>query len=344
MNTLILLAAGAAPDTLTLQQRPECPGLARWLVRGGLRSDRRLAGDPLPELPEDAWLRECLGIDEGSCVRGLEAHTPGLHPPWWSLRPCHVHLGMDHALLADPQELAVSQEEAAALAGVAAPVFAEAGLALVIQDPQVWRVQGPPLDLSAWPWNLASGRDISAYQPHGSQARAWRRMLTEVQMLWHEHPVNTARAAQGQRSINALWLDGFVRALPTPGSRGLLLSAEVAMRGIAGAAGWRTQDIAQPWDEAQHSGIDTVLVDLGFWRRPRRLGDDPAWLQAWASAQAWLQSADALRLLETAQRSKAAIRIVLTGERRILELAAQERPAWRFWQRFDPMQTIIGTS
>src|SRR5690606_38216705 len=44
--------------------------------------------------------------------------------------------------------------------------------------------------------------------------RPWRRLLNEIQMAWHEHPVNEARVARGVPPVNALWLYGGARAWP----------------------------------------------------------------------------------------------------------------------------------
>ncbi|MFO8025628.1 MAG: hypothetical protein R6U90_10795, partial [Thiohalophilus sp.] len=36
----------------------------------------------------------------------------------------------------------------------------------------------------------------------------WRRLMNEVQMLLHDHPVNQQRAAEGRLTVNSLWLWG----------------------------------------------------------------------------------------------------------------------------------------
>jgi hypothetical protein len=45
--------------------------------------------------------------------------------------------------------------------------------------------------------------------PEGRDGQLIRRLMNELQMVLHEHPVNERRAAQGQRTINAVWLWGF---------------------------------------------------------------------------------------------------------------------------------------
>jgi hypothetical protein len=49
---------------------------------------------------------------------------------------------------------------------------------------------------------------IHAHLPRGDHAKAWRRWLSEIQMLLHEHPVNAARDAAGRAPVTGLWLSG----------------------------------------------------------------------------------------------------------------------------------------
>jgi len=44
--------------------------------------------------------------------------------------------------------------------------------------------------------------------PAGRDAAALRRLLTEIQMVLHQHPVNQQREAHGMPSLNAAWLSG----------------------------------------------------------------------------------------------------------------------------------------
>jgi hypothetical protein len=45
--------------------------------------------------------------------------------------------------------------------------------------------------------------------PTGPQGAELRRLMTEIQMLLHEHPINRARARGGLPAINAVWLWGL---------------------------------------------------------------------------------------------------------------------------------------
>jgi len=338
MNPITLLCAGAAPDAdpAGALRLPAASALQRLLVGGRTAQDRQIAGDPLPELPEDAWLRSEFGVPAGDAIQACAGAGLGLAPPWWGLRPCHLHLGIDHALLTDPTQLGLEPAESAELARSAAPAFEAAGLVLQAPRPEAWFALGAPWALQAWPWTLASGRHVIAYQPAGQAARAWRRLLTEVQMGWHDHPVNLAREQAGRRPVNALWLDGFVTAPLAARGRGLLISDCPALTGLAGAAGWQTRGHAQPLpDWGRDAG--PVLVDLDVWRTPRRMGDAHAWAQAWTQAEGWLDGPQwrALRAI-----APGALRVVLTGERRILTLAADPGRRWRWWRRFDALAAL----
>ncbi|MEO6271072.1 MAG: hypothetical protein ABIP08_12300, partial [Lautropia sp.] len=56
----------------------------------------------------------------------------------------------------------------------------------------------------------ASGRNVAGYLPDGPDQRRFRKLLNEIQMSWHEHPVNQEREAAGALPINSIWLSGPV--------------------------------------------------------------------------------------------------------------------------------------
>lgn len=58
--------------------------------------------------------------------------------------------------------------------------------------------------------------DMLKYLPNGSDLKRWQKLLTELQMLLHAHPVNTARVQRGARPINSSWLDQIAPASAMP--------------------------------------------------------------------------------------------------------------------------------
>lgn len=90
-----------------------------------------------------------------------------------------------------------------------------------IEPESPWQIRATWLDnLSASSPLAALGRNIDAYLPieltPSAQpspvdvARRWRRFVTEVEMLWFDHPINQKRAERGEAVMNSLWLLGLI--------------------------------------------------------------------------------------------------------------------------------------
>jgi len=364
VSDLILLCSGAAADGTSAAHDPSSsdaalePGaiaaalaggaIARACVRAGVAADATDDALVPRELPCDAWLRERFGVAPGDAIEAWSAPVHGVAPPCWRLTPVNVRVGHDSLVLDDPGALALGAGEARALAAAAAPLFAEAGLALTAPAPLAWFATGDTTQRwQARPWTLACGRRIDAFLPGGEDARAWRRLFTEVQMLWHAHPVTSAREAAGRAPVNALWLDGRATALARDGTRAprAVVTGEPAVAGLARAAGARAFD-ADPlalddtaWRALARDG--DVLLDVGVWRSPRRGADASAWHEAWRAADAWYAALCARRdpLADFAR-----VRWVFTGERRRVELALARSERWQPWRHLDALARVLGTS
>ncbi len=64
------------------------------------------------------------------------------------------------------------------------------------------------LDVQTAPPEIAAASALEQAMPQGRDAPALRRLMTELQMLLHEHPVNVERARRGLPEINAVWFHG----------------------------------------------------------------------------------------------------------------------------------------
>lgn len=348
MPELILLCAAAALDREPgADAQLDATGVRGALARGAFARGFRRARcvverhDPalVPrELPQDAWWRARASVPEGDAIEAYAALAHGLRPPLWRLTPAHVQIGLDHARLTDPAALALRAQESAELARAAAPLLAEHGLELHAPSPSAWfALARTQLDLTTHAWTMAAGRNVDAYLPAGPDARRWRRMLTEVQMTWFEHPVNRARESRGEPAVNMLWIDGCVAGAPT-GAPVRVISDDPALAGLAHAtggeaiaAGGELPDAAELRALARHGDL---VVDVGGWSDARRRGEPQPWHDAWLRFDRWLARAG---LAGGAHPQFDAIRVVLTGERRHLELVAGRRDAWRVWRRIDPL-------
>jgi hypothetical protein len=169
------------------------------------------------ELAHDRWLRRRLDartIAPGamSAVRRLAPHGEAFGG--WLVEPVHFHLGRDHVILLAGAARDLSPEHAHALMGAIEPLLAGESLAMTVLDPETWLLAGrssdASLSLECASAEAAAGRNIEGYLPDGPDARRYRRLLNEIQMTWHEHPVNAEREARGSRAINGIWLSGPV--------------------------------------------------------------------------------------------------------------------------------------
>ena len=153
-------------------------------------------------------------------ARGWPSHGPW---PWAALAsgqagaqawltPCHWQVGMDQVVMRDPHELQLSDEESQALLQAMQPYLAEDGLQVRWHSALCWHAQGEVLaDLAPASLSRVSGQNVRPWIMDGSLPGALRRLQSEMQMLLYHHPVNEAREARGQPTVNSFWLHGAGR-------------------------------------------------------------------------------------------------------------------------------------
>jgi hypothetical protein len=181
-------------------------------------SDLPASTTTLPrELAHDRWLRlqpwpRGVSVAPGamSAVRRLAPLVDDLSG--WLLEPVHFHVAQDHIVLVAGAARDLDVPDARQLAEAIMPLLDEASLKLTVLNPRLWLLtpQDKPLQLDCASSDAAAGRNIAGYLPGGSDARQYRRLLNEIQMTWHEHPVNLRREASGELPINSVWLSGPV--------------------------------------------------------------------------------------------------------------------------------------
>ena len=218
-----LVEPGLASELLRDQTLPT---LDRWVGRSRTQASLDVPSRASP----NAWQAVVFGlraeVDLARVnVAELWATACGLAPSRTGRRfvaePAHFKIANDHLRLDDPSGLAVTLDEARALAASIDAVLTEAGWRLAPIDHATtthWmltRDDGTPL--SAASIERAIGDNVADWQPHGDAAAAlaWRRCVNEIQMTWFDHPVNAAREADGRATINTLWLSGNGEA-PSP--------------------------------------------------------------------------------------------------------------------------------
>ena len=169
-------------------------------------------------LPHEAWLARRFGMGAALAAGGSVPiasalmHVLGITPEpghWFIAQPVHFHIARDHLVLTDPRQLTLSDADSRALFQTALVSFAEAGLTLCYGSADCWFVHAERhRDLQTATPDAVCGHNIDIWMPQGDSARAWRKLQNDVQMDWHDHPVNDARAEVGMNPVNSLWLWG----------------------------------------------------------------------------------------------------------------------------------------
>jgi hypothetical protein len=155
----------------------------------------------------------------------------------WPLAPVRaaaagIVLGNAYWLTADPVTLAVGQfdvgfagvvtdltrGEADALLSTLNAHFAADGIEFVAPRPHAWFVSVPRApDLVTHPRAATARCTLRDLTPSGRDAGTWTRWQHEIQMLLHEHAVNTARVERGLAPVNSVWFAQGGTAPPAPG-------------------------------------------------------------------------------------------------------------------------------
>jgi hypothetical protein len=137
---------------------------------------------------------------------------------WLCATPVHLQTRHHALVLADPATLDLDATQSAALAATIAAHVRGDNMVLHTPASGRWYLHcdtAPAISTTAL--DDVVGRDVQPYLPKGADALRWHRLLTEIQMLLHAHPVNDAREAAGRLPVNSVWLWGG-GTLPAPGA------------------------------------------------------------------------------------------------------------------------------
>ena len=240
------------------------------------------------------------------------APTPGI---LWHADPIHLELARDH-LVVTPLNRPPTDAEAGELIDAANALVAEMDARLLRVADQWFLQAGRRWDLHAEPLSSAIGQPLPATLPAGADASRWNRLLTEIQMTWHTHPVNEAREARGEPTINSLWLHGGGTWSPLKrGAYAAVLADAPEWRGAAQAAAVASGPAsATPGDESL-AVWDGLLLP--------RLGHD------------WTGWVDALRELDeraAALSRSGTLDVVLAGGETVRRLRSRPSDRLKFWR------------
>jgi hypothetical protein len=190
---------GEAPPALTrmagrgeLQLLPRYEDLEPWRV--GLLTALGLA-HAAERYPEGAVTAAASRDERDGC--------------WLKATPLNFAAGLsDLAASTLPSAHAVSDEERMQLGEALGTHLRSAGFHLDVVGGQ-WVVRAPEVLNAMTRHPELAVLNLEGAMPTGPDARALRRLMAELQMLLHEHPVNQRRARAGAPEVNAIWLHGL---------------------------------------------------------------------------------------------------------------------------------------
>ncbi|MEO6154374.1 MAG: phosphoglycerate mutase [Thermomonas sp.] len=198
---------------------------------------------------------------------------------WLRADPAYIRPDINGArLLATGAGLSISVQDVDAFLPALRPLFGDAGFLLDAPHPSRWYVRlsresrlpefAPPSDVL--------GEDVFDHTPDGPEARRWRTLLSETQVMLHNHPRNEERARAGLVQVNSLWFWGG-GVLPDSVASDVLtvFSDDPVLHGLAGVCTFTAMPFAE--FTGFESLVDAALLDLRAVRDPKVLLE--RWLQ-----------------------------------------------------------------
>ncbi|MEW5943914.1 MAG: phosphoglycerate mutase [Pseudomonadota bacterium] len=313
--------------------RTSSSALCTLLARG--RQERGLARGM------EEWLCRAFGVEKQmdwpvASLALLADGGPRGNGNWLRADPVHLSLQRDRLILADSDSFSLSGPEARTLADTLNHHFSAEGLEFLPLHPLRWYLRLQTVsDMQTVPLPEARGRDVRTMLPRGKDALRWSGILTEIQMLFHDHPVNEAREARGELPINSVWLWGGGR-LPERLGRPFdkVWADDPLALGLASAAGSIRATLppsAEDWLAAASAGSHLVVLDS--LRPAAQRGDVSAWNEGVKSLEArWFGP-----LKRAVQAGKLAVTLHIPAATGSLSVTASRTDLWKIWRRPRPL-------
>lgn len=320
----------------SLPPKELAPDMARHLVAPALAalvsktaSEQPVAGPgSVRQLPHELWLARALGA-EAPAFAHAAMRGSGIDPAdghWFIVQPAHIEIARSHLLLNDVRQLRLTDGHSRALFETARPYFEESGYTLAYADASTWYLRADDWrGLQTASPDAAAGLDISFFMPEGPAAPRFRKLQNEIQMLWHEHPANLERAAQGQAAVNAFWpwAPNGNQATSTP--MVIASGAQAWLNALAVGTGGGAFDAGKAL-----TGSSDRIVYCDQLSAPAIAGDWSTWIHAMnALENEWF--APVLAALKTGAIER--VTVVLSSRDALLQTTTNRLAQRKFWRR-----------
>ncbi len=311
------------------------------LLKGNLPVLRRMLGrgerQRFPAIDAEIWLCQAFEVEqrEDWPVAALTATVDGLDTAtdsWLRADPVFLQLQRNGTRVMAAPALSLNDEESAALVAALNAHFSADGITLLAPHATRWYIrESASAGIAAPMLSATAGRSMPAFS--GSRASHWHRMLTEAQMVLHEHPVNQAREARGLPVINSLLLWGGGRKPAVPGRHFSRvwsddpLATALAVQSAADAGG--TPASAALWFGNRPDPAGRHLITIDRVHHAARYAGPEAWLKALKSMEE-LWFGPLWRALDGPLQE---LVIVATGPELCLRCTLRRADKMKFWRR-----------
>jgi hypothetical protein len=250
---------------------------------------------------------------------------------WVCAQPVHLAVDRDSLILQPLLQLNLNDHESRALFNTVRAHLADEQLEARHIATGLWCIgsaHGQRM-LTTEPESV-QGCSIDGNLPVGEDESFWQRLVTEAQMLLHEHPVNIARENRGEMPVNSIWLWGG-GTLPVLEQRfDMLFTEEPVLRAAAVLAGSRMLDAPSGLTDLPEGGEALVQINLNGERdAPSLQALEKNWLApAWSGLASG--AIDALTL------------VLPLGATSLVICRCGPRERRRFWRRRRPITASLG--
>jgi len=320
VDLLLDMVAKEAPTGLPRR----APALETLVARG---DHSPCAASSFPEC-----LLECFDVPtQDAPVAAItllgDGKDPGLHY-WLRADPVSLQATRTRLMLAPLAEDELSTEEARTLAAALTPHLAATGHELLVCHPQRWYIRCPSSQrLHTEPPLAAAGLLTEDRMPSGEDGPSWRRLMTEAQMLLHEHPVNEARAASGKLAVTGIWpWGGGILPTVAPSRYTDVYSDDPLARGLARASGATVHDSPRDTKNVlERSGRQSIVLvaDATMASGSDMTRFDAAWMSPLKEA--------------ITHGALSGLRLLLVCETGVVSRTVQRSHLRRFWRRARPL-------
>ena len=250
---------------------------------------------------------------------------------WWLAQCIHLEAGVDRVYMSTDSP-ALARDEWRVLERGFEAAFGGGGFRLMDgMDAQAFLLSATDLEVDSVDPARVRGADILQALPAGPAATVLTRLMTEIQMWLHDHPVNIARQERGAVTVNGLWIWGggqwplTMRTATLPALR----SDDRFLDGLWRLAGGVGEGVPQSFQAIDLARDDAMIIALA---------SVPAGSGTAAQALMYLEEAWFRPALASLRRGQVAcLQLHLNDRLFVLTRSG----CWRWWRRRRPWLELV---